>query len=72
VADRLIKDEFHRYARIGTGKEFRKGLFIDGVLSQDGQIVHHQCRLIGDYPLVACKQCVQGCIGAQAAFGIPL
>ena len=40
VADRLIKNEFHRYAGVGTGKDCCKGfLFIGGVLSQDGQIV---------------------------------
>src|SRR4029077_20081082 len=54
VSNRLIKNEFHRDARIGTSKDRGKGLlFVDSMLFQDGQIVRNGCQLIGGESLIA-------------------
>jgi hypothetical protein len=73
VADRLIKHEFHGYARIGAGEYSGKGLlFIDGVLSQDSQVLLNRRRPIRDHPLIACEQCLQSSVGTQIVLGLPL
>ena len=73
VANCLIKDQFHRDARIGTGEYRGKGLLlIDGMFFQDGQIVLNRGQLICNETLVACKQFVQSSIGTQIGLGVKL
>ena len=73
VANRLIKDKFHRYARIGTGKYRRKRrLFIDGMLFQYDQIVFNRCQSICGEALIACEQFVQSCVGTKISLGVKL
>jgi hypothetical protein len=54
LADRLVKDEFDRDARIGAGEYGREGFwFVDGMLFQDGQIVLDRGHLVYGETLVA-------------------
>jgi hypothetical protein len=71
VADRLIKNKLHGHARIGAGQHCCKGfLFIDGVLSQDGEVVFDRCRPVRDHPLVAREQVVERFLRAETSLRV--
>jgi hypothetical protein len=64
VANRLVEDQFHRYARIGTGEHRgKRRLLAHRMLFQDGQVVLNRRQLICGETLVACEQFLQSCIG---------
>ena len=69
VANRLVENQFHRYARIRTGEHRGKGLlFIHRMLFQYGQVVLNRRELICGETLVACEQFLQSCIGHLSKF----
>jgi hypothetical protein len=70
MANRLVKNQFHRYARIGTGQYRGEGLLLAHCsLFQDGQIVLDRCQLICGETLVACEQFLESRIGTQVSLG---